>query len=111
MIEGLEVYGATSSDRKTKMNKLYARHRPTLKEAERVVAKMRDEGFVGRNSKIYDVGETNVPEAVKAARAGEVHCDESGIAGLSLLIQLSYRRDFPIGEQILVVNTGWLPLS
>jgi hypothetical protein len=110
MIEGLELYGATSNDKKTKMNKLYARFRPTLKHAEAYVAKLVSEGLVGEHSKVYDVGETNVPEAAKVARAGEVHCDESGIAGLSLLIQLSYRRDFPRDEEILVVNTGWLSL-
>jgi Pyridoxal-phosphate dependent enzyme/TIR domain len=110
LVEGLQIYGATSSDRKTKMNKLYAPYRPTLRHAREYVERLVRQGVVGANSKIYDVGETIIPEAVSVARAGKVHCDESGIAGLSLLIQLSYRREFPREEEILVVNTGWLPL-
>lgn len=110
LIEGLQIYGATSSDRKTKMNKLYAPYRPTLRHAREYVERLVRQGVVGESSKIYDVGETNIPEAVSVARAGDIHCDESGIAGLSLLIQLSYRREFPRDEEILVVNTGWLPL-
>jgi threonine dehydratase len=109
-IEGIEVYGATSEDRKTKMDKLYAHYRPTLVEAQRVVDEMRDRGFCGAASNIYNVRESIVAEALKVARTNGVRCDESGIAGLSLLLQLKEEGHFQGDGRILVVNTGWLAL-
>jgi hypothetical protein len=109
-IEGLELYGATSEDWKTKMDKLYAAHRPTLVEARRLVAEMREAGHCGERSEVYDVGEIVVPDALEAARTKKIQCDESGIAGLALLLELSKREEFPADEEILVVNTGWLAL-
>ncbi len=110
IIEGLELYGATSSDRKTKMDKLYAAYRPTLDEARRVVTEMREKGLCGSHSNIYDVRESVVSDALAIAQANKIRCDESGIAGLSLLLQLSDDREIPPGEKLLVVNTGWLSL-
>jgi hypothetical protein len=110
-IEGLELYGATSDDRKTKMDKLFAHHRPTLQEAEQVVAEMRDASLCGLRSEIYFISEDFVGDALDIARANKVHADESGIAGLSLLLQLHEEGvEFPPDEEILVVNTGWLHL-
>lgn len=110
-LEGLELYGATSDDRKTKMDKLFAHHRPTLQEAEQVVVEMRDAKLCGSRSEIHFVSEDFVSAALDTARANKIHADESGIAGLSLLIQLHEEGlDFPAGEEILVVNTGWLHL-
>lgn len=109
-IEGLQLYGATSEDRKTKMDKLYAAHRPTLSESRRVATEMIEAGHCGARSGVYDVGEAFVPEALETARAGRIQCDESGIAGLALLLELSEQEPFPVDEEILVVNTGWLAL-
>jgi hypothetical protein len=110
-IEGLELYGATSEDWKTKMDKLYAAHRPTLAEARRVVADMREAGHCGTRSEVYDVGEAVVPVALEEARTNKIQCDESGIAGLALLLELKEKgEEFPTDEEILVVNTGWLAL-
>lgn len=111
MIEGLELYGATSSDRKTKMDKLYAHHRPTLEEAQRIVTEVQEAGHCGERTGVYDVDEGIVPEALSVARTQGIHCDESGIAGLSLLLQMSNELDIPANEEILVVNTGWLPFT
>jgi len=110
-LQGLELYGATSDDRKTKMDKLFAHHRPTLQEAEQVVGEMWDADLCGSRSEIYFVSEDFVSDALDMARANKVHADESGIAGLSLLVQLHEEGvDFPSDEEILVVNTGWLHL-
>lgn len=109
-IEGLQIYGATSSDRKTKMDRLYAPHRPTLAEARRVVDSMRDQSFCGPASNIYDVDEGIASDALSLARANGIKCDESGIAGLALLLQLSKQHEFPAESRLLVVNTGWLSL-
>ncbi len=109
-LEGLEIYGATSSDRKTKMDRLYAPYRPTLEEARRVVAEMRDQGLCGTRSGIYDVRERVIKDALAIARASNIRCDESGIAGLSLLLQMSEEGIVPTDESVLVVNTGLLEL-
>lgn len=110
-IEGLELYGATSKDRKTKMDKLFAVHRPTLKEAEQVVEEMHDTDLCGPRSGIYYISEDFVSNALDIARANKINADESGLAGLSLLLQLHNEGvEFPEDEKILVVNTGWLHL-
>jgi hypothetical protein len=113
-IEGLEIYGATSNDRKTKMDKLYATHRPTLDEARRVASEMRDKKLCGAMTGIYDVKESIhesvVDEALAIARASKIRCDESGIAGLALLLQMCDSLDISDDEDVLVVNTGWLSL-
>lgn len=110
-IVGLAMYGATASDRKTKMDKLYAAFRPTLDEARRVVGEMRERTLCGPHSDIYDVKEKFVWEALSIARANGIHCDESGIAGLSLLLQLSASEEIATDQTILVVNTGWMHLA
>jgi hypothetical protein len=109
-IEGLELYGATSSDRKTKMDRLYAPYRPTLEEARRVVKEMCDQGLCGTRSGIYDIRERVVKDALGIARANKIRCDESGIAGLSLLLHMSEDGMMPTDGPVLVVNTGWLAL-
>lgn len=109
-IEGLELYGATSSDWRTDMDKLWAKYRPTLDEARRVVAEVQGDGYCGPRSRIYDVDEEFIKGALETARGGGLRCDESGIAGLSLLLQLSEEMEIPDDEKILVVNTGWLAL-
>ena len=109
-IEGLELYGATSADWRTKMDKLWAEYRPTLDEARRVVEEVRGDGYCGRRSRIYNVDERFVKGALDAVRGSGIRCDESGIAGLSLLLQLSQEEAIPLDEEILVVNTGWLAL-
>ena len=110
MIEGLELYGATSDDWKTKMDKLYATHRPTLDEARRVVTEVREAGHCGNNTNVYNVNETIVAKALSIAKTNGISCDESGIAGLSLLLQKSNELEIPHDEEILIVNTGWMPL-
>jgi Pyridoxal-phosphate dependent enzyme len=113
-IEGLELYGATSKDRKTKMDKLYAAHRPTLEEAKSLVEDMVEAGLCGERSAIYEVAETVrhnvVKKALEVAAANRIMCDASGIAGLALLLQLNERMEFLPGDEILAVNTGWLAL-
>lgn len=109
-IEDVQLYGATSNDWKTKMDKLWAEFRPTLDEARRVCGEVVDAGLCGPKSRVYDVEERFVKGALETARSGWVQCDESGIAGLALLLQLSQEDVFPENEEILVVNTGWLAL-
>jgi threonine dehydratase len=110
MIKSLELYGATSDDWKTKMDKLYATHRPTLAEARRVVTEVREAGHCGPNTDVYHVNETIVAAALSVAKTNGVQCDESGIAGLSLLLQKADDLSIPSNEKILVVNTGWMAL-
>lgn len=112
-IKGLSFYGATSDDPKTRMDKLYAPHRPTRDEVDRVVGEMREAGQCGERSGVFPVNEKVVSEALDIAALNKIHADASGIAGLSLLLQQYYsgELDVPDGEDILIVNTGWLHLA
>jgi Pyridoxal-phosphate dependent enzyme/TIR domain len=105
-----QVYGATSNDQKTKMDKLYATHRPTLDEARTIVAEMCERGQCGDRSRIYDVGERAVGKALEIARGHKIQTEESGIAGLGLLLEMNEKSEIPPDEELLVVNTGWLAL-
>jgi hypothetical protein len=71
---------------------------------------MRDQGLCGTRSGIYDVRERVIKDALAIARASNIRCDESGIAGLSLLLQMSEEGIVPTDESVLVVNTGLLEL-
>ena len=108
---GTRIDGATSKDWKTKMDKLYATHRPTLDEARRVVSEVREAGHCGTNTDVYNVKETIVGSALSLAKANGIRCDESGIAGLSLLLQKAGELKIAEDEKILVVNTGWMSLA
>jgi hypothetical protein len=110
-IEGLNVYGATSYTPGTKMDKLYAKYRPTLREAEQLVEDCRNDGTCGPLSKIEGVQERSIRDALDLASSNNIECDASGIAGLSLLFQkVREGQEYPESEGILVVNTGWLAL-
>jgi len=106
-LEGVHLYGATSSDRKTWMDKLWAAYRPTLDDAKKLCSEVVKVGNVGKGSEIYDVEERFVAGALSNARAGDLQCDESGIAGLALFLQLR-ESGFTEDENVLIVNTGWL---
>lgn len=104
------VYGATSEDWKTKMDKLYAAYRPTLIEARNFVSEMRERGYCGTNSAIYDVQEASVAEALEIARSHKIQTEHSGIAGLGLLLERMKADPIPPEDTVLVVNTGWFAL-
>ncbi len=111
-IRDLSLYGATSDDPKTRMDKLYAPHRPTRVEVDRVLSEMREAGQCNERSGIFHVNEKVVSEALNVAAINKVHADASGIAGLSLLLEQHYNGelDIPNEDKILIVNTGWLHL-
>jgi hypothetical protein len=111
-ISGLTLFGATSDDPKTRMDKLYAPHRPTRQEVDRVLHEMREAGQCNERSGIVHVNEKVVSEALDIAALNKIHADASGIAGLSLLLEQHYfgELDVPPNEDILIVNTGWLHL-
>lgn len=105
-IQGLNVYGATSYDPKTKLDKLYARWRPTLADAESVAAGLRESGVCGQATGIYEVEPEFVARAMELAHQNDIQCEESGIAGLGLFLQLS--DNIPTEELAVAVNTGWM---
>jgi hypothetical protein len=108
-IRDLALFGATSDDPKTRMDKLYAPHRPTRVEVDRVLSEMKEAGQCDPRSAVVHVDEKVVSEALDIAALHKIHADASGIAGLSLLLQQHYNGilDIPDNEDILVVNTGW----
>jgi hypothetical protein len=107
-ISGINVYGATSDDPKTRMDKIYASYRPTLLEANKLVENCKIQQVCGSASGIYNIGEKYVSEAMNIARQYSLATEPSGMAGLALF--LSKQKEIPTDSRILIVNTGWMYL-
>jgi hypothetical protein len=107
-ITDINIYGATSEDSKTGMDKLYAPYRPTLQEARELVDNCKAQDICGTESGIYNIDEKYVVEAMNIARQYSLATEPSGMAGLALF--LSKRDSIPIDSPVLVVNTGWMYL-
>lgn len=105
-IANINVYGATSNDPKTSMDKLYAKYRPTLGEAQELLDKLKAAKICGPKSGIFEVDERHARDAVRVARFNNIATEPSGIAGLALF--LSKRDEIPLKSRVLVVNTGWM---
>jgi hypothetical protein len=107
-ITDINIYGATSDDPKTRMDKLYAPYRPTLQEARELVKNCKAQNICGSESGIYSVDEKYVGQAMKIARQYSLATEPSGMARLALF--LSKRDEIPIDSPVLVINTGWIYL-
>jgi hypothetical protein len=92
------------------MTTLFATHRPSLESAEALAGDLSVREVCGKSTGIYDVNEELVDRALSIAERNGVRCNASGIAGLSLLLGQFDRMDIPEEEEILVINTGWMPL-
>jgi hypothetical protein len=107
-ISDINIYGATSNDSKTRMDKLFAHYRPTLEEARELVKSCKKQGVCGSQSDIYNIDEKYVGEAMNIARQYSLATEASGMAGLALF--LSKRDKIPSDSPVLIVNTGWMYL-
>ncbi|OGE79126.1 MAG: hypothetical protein A2751_05805 [Candidatus Doudnabacteria bacterium RIFCSPHIGHO2_01_FULL_46_14] len=96
--------GATTSDPKSKADKLYAPFLPFANYSEQWIKYYIYSGLIGAKSRIYQLKENFLDKALALASRNNVNCEPSGIAGLALLLQL--QRMLPRGKKILIVNTG-----
>jgi cysteine synthase len=104
----INVYGATSSDPQTRMDKLYARFRPTDSELTIKLQKLISDGAIGSDSGIFQVNEPLADEAARLARSENINTELSGIAGLALFLDRHKSNKIADSDKVLVVNTGWL---
>jgi cysteine synthase len=103
-ITDVNVYGATTRDEKTRMDKLYAKFRPTLHEVENILNNFKESGTLGPESGIFNVSQESLLEAMNYARYHKIRTEHSGMAGLALFLEKA--NNIPPTESIVVVNTG-----
>jgi hypothetical protein len=96
--------GATTSNPRSKADKLYSAHLPFVHFDEQWIRLYRYAGFCGPLSNVYPIQEQSLNAAIELAEAQSVSCEPSGIAGLALLLQM--KGDLDASAKMLVVNTG-----
>ncbi len=96
--------GATSNNPKTKADKLYSPHLPFVHFDEQWIRMYRYAGFCGPDSNVHSLKERYLEEAMKIATTQGIQCENSGIAGLAMLLQMKNR--LPKNKKMLIVNTG-----
>lgn len=128
--KNIGVYGATSNNPKTSMKKLYSAHRPMLKQINKKVDALIEEGILAKGSGIYDLEDRYINQAIAEANHPQqrLNTEYSGIAGLGLYLKtksnshdlhrmyLNDGGEFELqqhdhitahnNERVVVVNTG-----
>jgi Pyridoxal-phosphate dependent enzyme len=103
-IRSCNFIGATTHHSNTRLDKLFSYFLPSLKDYNSYLSSLISNERIGSGSGILDVEEEFVEEALALAKAQNIVCEPSGIAGLALLLQ--NRNDIPADDKILIVNTG-----
>jgi len=98
------VLGATTTDPKSKAEKLYAPFLPFANYSKQWIRFYRYTGLTGEMSQVYNVQEKFLDRALKIAAGQKIQCEPSGAAGLALLLQIG--KMIPRDKKILIVNTG-----
>lgn len=96
--------GATTNNPQSKADKLYSPHLPFVHYDEQWMKLYRYAGFCGQESNVYLIKEPYLDQAMKIAKDQGINCEPSGIAGLTLLLQMKHK--IPKNKKILIVNTG-----
>lgn len=96
--------GATSNNPRTKADKLYSPHLPFVHYDEQWIRFYRYAGFCGSESDVHLLKEEYLEKAMELAKSQGIDCEYSGIAGLSLMLQMKSK--LPKDKKILIVNTG-----
>jgi len=109
ILKKTSILGATTTNPKSKADKLYAPFLPFANYSKQWIKFYRYTGLTGEMSQVYDLEEKYLDEAIKIANEQKINCEPSGIAGLGLLLQIKDK--IPKDKKILIVNTGktkWL---
>jgi len=96
--------GATSSNPKTKADKLYSPYLPFIHFDKNWINLAVKKGDIGPESNVYAIREEYLEKAASIAKQNKIDCEPSGIAGLALLLQM--RKKIPKEKKILIINTG-----
>ncbi len=105
-VKEITVFGATTRNEKSQMDKLYAKYRPTLREVGELLTDFKAKETIGVDSGIIDVGEDSVEKAYSWAKTNQIRTEHSGIAGLGLFYEM--REKIAPEARVAVVNTGWM---
>jgi hypothetical protein len=95
---------ATTSNPRSKAEKLYSPHLPFVHYNEQWMRLYKHAGFCGPDSNVYLLEESFLDQAIELADKLNISAEPSGIAGLALLLQLKTK--LPSDKKILIVNTG-----
>lgn len=109
ILQKTSVLGATTTNPKSKADKLYAPFLPFANYSKQWIKFYRFTGLTGEMSQVYNLDEEYLDEAIKIADSQKINYEPSGIAGLGLLLQIKDK--IPQDKKILIVNTGktkWL---
>ncbi len=96
--------GATSNNPRTVADKLYSPHLPFVHYNEQWIKVYRDAGFCGPKSGVHLIKEPYLDRAMEIAGSQNINCEQSGIAGLALMLQM--KSQLPKNKKMLIVNTG-----
>lgn len=96
--------GAITNNPKSKGIKLYSPHLPFVHFDEQWIRLYCQAGYCGNMSNVYLIKEQFLGQAMAIAKDQNISCEDSGIAGLALLLQL--QDQVPRDKKILIVNTG-----
>lgn len=102
----IKVIGATSTSSTTRMDKLFAKHRPIVDELHGYISNLAERKIIHPESEIYEVAESSAENALTYAKHAKISSEPSGIAGLGLAIELIADAKISIQEKVVVVNTG-----
>lgn len=110
-LRGIHILGATTDTPQTRMDKLYAKFRPTEAEIDLKRINLIKAGIIGDRSAVIPIKDSWAVKAAKRARDHNIRTELSGIAGLGLF--LSLEADLPISPKdvVVIVNTGWMYVS
>jgi len=95
---------ATTSNPRSKAEKLYSPHLPFVHYNEQWMRLYKHAGFCGPQSNVYSLEERFLDQAIELAATLGINAEPSGIAGLALLLQL--KDQIPKDKKLLIVNTG-----
>ncbi|MFA6197949.1 MAG: pyridoxal-phosphate dependent enzyme [Patescibacteria group bacterium] len=104
ILKRASVLGATTTNPRSKADKLYAPFLPFANYSKQWIRFYQYTGLTGKMSRVYNLREKYLEQAMKVAGTQGINCEPSGIAGLGLLLQI--KKNIPANKKIIIVNTG-----
>jgi hypothetical protein len=107
-LQGIHIFGATTDNPQTRMDKLYAKYRPTETEIDLKRRNLIEAGVIGDLSAIIPIEDRWAVIAEKRLRDHNIRTELSGIAGLGLFLSLEDKLPLTERDVVVIVNTGWM---
>ncbi len=104
IIYNCNFLGANTSNKLSKMDKLFSYFLPNDEERKDRLHRLIDQGVVGNLSDIVETNDSFLEEASQIANSFHIQSEPSGIAGLALFLQM--KKEIPPDKKVLIVNTG-----